>query len=171
VLFQLTTVDECRKALGRIDANVWEPLDASLALLEAARPEAADPLGRGNVIEDQFVRLSALRCWLMTQRSVAAWVVGVCGYMQAASDAERSECRAVIAEMVARELQNSERLLKLLDSDVEFMATTDLGETALMYGRNLKEMVEKRMKLMAAHRDDEPYIDPEYIERNAGRMA
>ena len=59
----------------------------------------------------------------------------------------------------------------MLESDVEFMATTDLGETALMYGRNLKEMVEKRMKLMAAHRDDEPYIDPDYIERNAGRTV
>jgi hypothetical protein len=32
-------------------------------------------------------------------------------------------------------------------------------------------MVRKRMKLMTAHRDDEPYIDPEYIERNAGRRA
>jgi len=171
VLFQLTTVDECRKALERIDANVWEPLVAALKLLDEARDRGADTLGAGNVIEDQFVRLSALRCWLMTQRSVAAWVVGVCGYMQATSDAERSECRAVLTEMIAHELQNSEHLLALLDSNVEFMATTDLGETALMYGRNLKGMVGKRMRLMVAHRDDEPYIDPEYIERNAGRMA
>jgi glucuronate isomerase len=73
--------------------------------------------------------------------------------------------------MITRELTNSEQLLTLLDSDIEFMATTDRGESALMYGRNLKEMVQKRIKLMSAHRDDEPYIDPEYIERNAGQPA
>jgi hypothetical protein len=31
--------------------------------------------------------------------------------------------------------------------------------------------VEKRIELMTAHRDDEPYIDPEYIEKNAGQLA
>lgn len=167
VLFQLTTIPECRKALERIDAYLWEPLDAALDLLAGARAEAADSLGPGNVIEDQFVRLSALRCWFMTQRSVAAWVVGVCGYMEAASDSERTECRAVLDDMIARELRNSEQLLQLLESGVEFMATTDLGENALIYGRNLPEMVRRRIRLMTEHRDDEPFIDPEYIERNA----
>jgi hypothetical protein len=171
VLFQLTTVPESRVALERTDANLWEPLDAALALLDGARDEAAVTLGAGNVIEDQFVRLSALRCWFMTQRNVAAWVAGVCGYMEAATDSERRECRALVDEMMASELENSGRLLTLLDSDVEFMATTDRGETPLMYGRNLKELLAKRMKLMSAHRGDEPYIDPEYIERKAGRPA
>jgi hypothetical protein len=91
--------------------------------------------------------------------------------MQATTESERRECRAVLDAMITRELENSAQLLQLLDSGVEFMATTDRGETALIYGRNLKEMVRKRMKLMTAHRDDEPYIDPEYIERNAGRRA
>jgi hypothetical protein len=171
VLFQLTTVPECRKALERIDVNLWEPLDAALELLENERDQASETLGTGNVIEDQLVRLSALRCWFMTQRNVAAWVAGVCGYMQATGDSERGECRALIDGMVVSELENSERLLALLDSDVEFMATTDQGETPLMYGRNLKEMLAKRMELMAEHRGDEPYIDPDYIERNAGRPA
>jgi hypothetical protein len=91
--------------------------------------------------------------------------------MQATGDSERGECRALIDGLMARELENSERLLALLDSDVEFMATTDQGETPLMYGRNLKEMLGKRMELMLTHREDEPYIDPDYIERNAGRPA
>jgi hypothetical protein len=171
VLFQLTTVPECRKVLARIDAYVRDPLDRALELLEDARAPAANTLGFGNVIEDQFVRLLALGCWFTTQRSVAAWVVGVCGYMQAVSESEQNECRAVLDKMIAGELANSEQLLELLDSGVEFMATTDLGESALMYGRNLKEMVQKRIELMSAHRDDEPYIDPEYIERNAGQLA
>ncbi|MGD2215376.1 MAG: hypothetical protein PVJ64_01415 [Gemmatimonadales bacterium] len=171
VLFQLTTVPECRKALERIDANLWKPLDAALELLEGARDQAADALGSGNVIDDQFVRLAALRCWFMTQRNVAAWIAGVCGYVQAVTDSERSDCRSLIDEMMVGELVNSERLLGLLDSDVEFMATTDQGETPLMYGRNLRDLLTKRVELMTAHRGDEPYIDPGYIERNAGLPA
>jgi hypothetical protein len=51
------------------------------------------------------------------------------------------------------------------------MATTDQGETPLIYGQNLRESVLKRMALMEAHREDEPFIDPAYMERQAGRPA
>ena len=170
VLFQLTTVEDCRKALDRIDANVWEPLDRAIGVLEDLQKRARSTLGPGNAIEDQLVRLKALRCWLMTQRAVAAWIVGVCGYMQAATDIERAGCRRIIDEMIEQELENSQQLLALLDSGVEFMATTDRGETALMHGRNLHELLDRRMVLMAQHRGDAPWIDPDYIERNAGRV-
>jgi hypothetical protein len=169
VLFQLATVEGCRKALDRIDANVWQPMDRAIATLEAVNERASVTLGDGNAIEDQLVRLKALRCWLMTQRNVAAWIVGVCGYMQATSDITKAECRRIVDEMIGRELENSEQLLALLSSSVEFMATTDLEETALIHGRNLKELLAKRVALMVAHRGDEPWIDPEYIERNAGQ--
>lgn len=168
VLFQLTTVEESRKTLARIDANVWGPLDEALNLLSEAREEASDSLGEGNVIEDQYLRLTALRCWLMTQRNVAAWVAGVCGYMEAGSDSEREELRGLVRELLSKELDNSQRLLGLLDTGIGFMATTDQGETPLIHGENLRELLTKRMALMAAHRDDEPFIDPEYMERNAG---
>ncbi len=170
VLFQLTTVEDCRKALERIDADVWEPLERALGVLEGCRERTRVVLGEGNAIEDQLVRLKALRCWLGTQRSVAAWIVGVCGYMQAASDIERAGCRRIVDEMIVQELENSKRLLALLDSGVEFMASTDLGETALIHGRNLREILERRTALMVRHRGDMPWIDPAYIERNAGRM-
>jgi hypothetical protein len=171
VLFQLTTVGECRSALERIDQNVWQPLDGALEVLTRVREEAANTLGDRNVMEDQLLRLSALRCWLTTQRNVAAWVAGVCGYMEADSEGAKDECRAIVREMIASELDNSARLTALLDSETGLMATTDKGETPLIYGRNLKELLAKRVALMTAHRDDEPFIDPEYIERNAGQRA
>jgi hypothetical protein len=171
VLFQLTTVPECRTTLARIDANVWGPMDKALELLAGAREEAALTLGGENVIEDQFIRLSALHCWFMTQRSVAAWVSGVCGYMEAGSETERGACWDIVREMIPREIENSEKLLTLLDSNVEFMAATDQGETPLIHGGNLKHLLAKRIALMSAHRDDEPFIDPEYIEGKAGQMA
>jgi hypothetical protein len=171
VLFQLTTVADARKVLDRTDANVWEPLDAAIRILAEVEEEASRALGEENVIGDQWVRLSALRCWLTTQRNVAAWVVGVPGFMEAESEEERKGCRRVLADLVESELANSRRLMALLDTGVEFMATTDQAETPLIHGGNLRELLEKRMALMEAHRNDEPYIDPEYMERKAGQPA
>lgn len=171
VLFELTTVADARKALERTDANVWESLDSAIAILGEAEQKASATLGEENVIRDQRVRLSALRCWLTTQRNVAAWVVGVPGFMEAESAEERDACRRVLAEMVESEMENSRRLMTLLDTGVEFMATTDQEETPLIHGGNLRELLQKRMALMEAHGHDEPYIDPGYMERKAGQPA
>jgi hypothetical protein len=170
VLFRLTTPEDCRVAVERIDQNLWKPLDEAIAALDAARNEARAALGEGSVIEDQFVRLSALRCWFMTQRTVAAWIAGVHGWLSADATAEKQECRARLRDAMTREIDNSHRLAGLLDSPVEFMSLTDQGETPLVYGDNLKDLLPKRIALMEAHLDDEPYIDPDYIERRAGIM-
>ena len=171
VLFQLATVAEARRTVERMDAHVWEPLEEALAVLEGARADATAALGEGNVVEDQLVRLSALRCWMETQRNVAAWIWGVCGYGEAGSEEERAQLRGVVRELISRELANSRRLLDLLEPGVRFMATTDQGETPFVYGENLKELLTRRMALMEAHRDDEPSIDPDYMERKAGERA
>ena len=167
VLFQLTTVDDCRKALNRIDDNLWKPMDAAIAILENIRESASGALGDNNAVTDALVRLKALRCWFLTQRSVAAWVVGVCGYFETSDETERSACKVVLDQMIDQEIENSERLIEMLDSDVEFMATTELTETPLMHGRNMKELLERRVSLMQAHRGDEPFVDPHYMERMA----
>jgi len=168
VLFQLTTAEKSRLVMERMDSGVWEPLDEAIEVLSEARVGATRSLGDGNAVEDLLVRLKAFRCWLMTQRNVAAWVAGVCGYMEAETDAGRGACREVVKEMITRELENAEALLELLDSGIEFMATTDKGETPLIHGQNLRGLVAKKMELMVAHRADEPYIDPDYMERQAG---
>ncbi|MDY7107140.1 MAG: hypothetical protein SYC29_00735, partial [Planctomycetota bacterium] len=170
VLFQLTTADECERAIARIDEHVWGPIDEAIATLEEIRHEAGAELGEGNVIDDQFVRLSALRCWLMTQRNVAAWVAGVHGWLAATTDTGRREYRGRLRDAVDREIENTHRLAALLESPIEFMSLTDRGETPLVYGDNLKGLLSKRIALMEAHRDDEPYIDPDYIERQAGTV-
>ncbi len=206
VLFQLTTPEQCRLDLERIDTNLWEPLDGAIALLNGIRSRTGSEAGMGgvvvgggkgdrgevdddgrrdgsgdqadrgddgvtDVIEDQYVRLSALRCWFKTQRNVAAWVVGVHGYLEAKEqgDTERmATCRTLLDGMIDSEIANSQRLIELLESGIEFMATTDLEETQLIHGRNLGDLLRKRIVLMEAHREDEPFIDPHYIERKAG---
>ena len=61
--------------------------------------------------------------------------------------------------------------MALVDSGVEFMATTDLGESPLMHGRNLKDLLARRIALMERHADDDPFIDHDYMMRMAGRRC
>jgi hypothetical protein len=170
VLFHLTTPEKSALDVERIDSGVWKPLDLGIAMLESAAPKVATIIGPANVIRDHLVRLKALRCWLMTQRNVAAWVAGVYGFMNAKTAAAKRRHRAALDEMIRKEIANSEALMALVDSGVEFMATTDLGETPLMHGRNLKELLARRIELMERHRGDDPFIDDDYMMRMAGQV-
>ncbi len=105
----------------------------------------------------------------MTHRNLAAWVVGVYGWMQAATDDDRARARSILDDMIVKEIANSTDLMALVDSGVEFMATTGEGETPLMHGRNLKTLLATRIGLMRRHASDTPHIDPGYMERMAGR--
>jgi len=167
VLFTLLTPEKSAQDLERIDAHVWRPLNHAIDLLASHEADAAAQLGPANVIRDQGVRLRALRCWIMTHRNVSAWVAGVHGWMGAATGAEKARWRTVLDRMIAKEIANSRDLMDLLETGIEFMATTDLGESPLMHGRNLKDLLTRRIRLMERHGKDDPYIDPGYMERMA----
>jgi hypothetical protein len=169
VLFQLTTVEKSRLDVERMDAGCWAPLDRAIASLATVEPAARTALGEVNVISDHLIRLKALRCWMMTHRNLAAWVTGVYGWMNAATDEERGHARSVLDDMIVKEIANSTDLIELVDSGIEFMATTSEGETPLMHGRNLKTLLATRIGLMRRHASDTPHIDPGYMERMAGQ--
>jgi hypothetical protein len=169
VLFALLTPEKSAQDLERIDAHVWRPLNHAIDLLASTEADAAAQLGSDNVIRDQWVRLRALRCWIMTHRNVSAWVAGVHGWMGAQTGADRARWRTVLDRMIAKEVANSRDLMDLADLGIEFMATTDLGESPLMHGRNLKPLLARRIALMERHAKDDPFIDPGYMERMAGR--
>jgi len=168
VLFTLLTPEKSLTDMERIDAHVWQPLNHAIDLLASHQAEAAAQLGPGNVIADQCLRLRALRCWLMTHRNVSAWVAGVYGWMDATTTDEKTRWRDVLDGMIAKETANSRDLMDVVDSGIEFMATTDLGESPLMHGRNLKDLLARRIALMERHAKDDPFIDPGYMERMAG---
>ncbi len=175
VLFTLLTPEKSARDLERIDGFVWTPLNHAIDLLASREAEAEAALGPRNAIIDQAVRLRALRCWIMTHRNLSAWVAGVYGWLGATSATERARWRTVLDRMIAREIANSRDLAALVDTGVEFMATagigeSPLGESPLMHGRNLKDLLARRIALMERHAHDDPFIDPGYMERVAGRM-
>jgi hypothetical protein len=169
VLFRLVDPAQAARDVERMDAHVWAPLDAAIAVLEPLAGAAAEP-DRPGVVTDQSVRLKALRCWLETQRNLAAWVAGVYGWLEAAGDRGKAYHRARLADAIEREMANSRQLLSLVDGPVEFMATTDLGESPLIHGRNLAALLTKRLALMERHQDDDPCIDHDYMMRMAGQV-
>lgn len=169
VLFELAAVDGCRRDVLRMDDNVLPSINRAVELLNGRRADAVESLGERNVIEDQWVRLAALECWFTTQRNVGAWIVGVKGYMESDEADEKGRCREIVGQVIEGEIGNSRRLKELLDTGVDFMAMTDRGESPLIYGENLRDLVDMRIRLMRRHAEDEPYIDPEYIERQAGK--
>ena len=105
---------------------------------------------------------------------MAAWVVSVHGFLEARKlkDTEAmTHCQSLLHDTMLEEIVNSEELIDLLASGIEFMATTDQEETPLIHGRNLKELLQKRIRLMQAHLHDEPWVDPQYIERRASERS
>ena len=167
VLFQLTTFEKSVEDLRRIDENLWHPLNEAIRLLD----EESYGKDKTNIIFDQLIRLKALKCWFMTQRNVAAWIVGVYGYMNSSDKAEKKRYNDLLVDMMEKEIRNSHDLIDLLLTDVQFMAMTDKGETPLVHGSNLPELLKRRIEIMREHINDKPFIDMNYMEREAGEST
>jgi hypothetical protein len=106
----------------------------------------------------------------LTHRNVAAWIAGVYGWLETTDVEEKARWRVVLDDMIAKEIANSRELMALIDSGIEFMATAGEGESPLMHGRNLRTLLAVRIGLMERHAGDDPFVDPQYMERMAGRL-
>lgn len=62
--------------------------------------------------------------------------------------------------MMTRDLQNTKDLLELWHtSTVNFMVVSKTGETSFIYGDNLGELLQHKIKLIEKYRQVEPRID------------
>jgi len=163
VLFDLISKEYGEKYVERVDANVWQPLDAAIALAESRSTDGP------SVFLDQRDRLRGLRCWVGTSRSTAMWVAGVYGYLAAPDTKTKDSCRAYLRKMVTTEMQLAKDLLQLWEtSNVNWMVVSKVAETSYIYGENLGELIRKKIALMEKYGDVEPYIDPNFIWRVPG---
>ncbi len=164
ILWTLMTREQADAAVAQADAATWKPLDAAIGVLRESLVTAK--AGARAVFVDQLDRLMALRCYFRTLRNTAAWVAGVHGYIEAKDRAEKEKRRAMVRAMVDDEIANARDLAALFgSSETRFMPVDPSGETFNMYGRNLPELILKKIALMEKHRDDEPRIDPDFMWR------
>jgi len=171
VLFELISVDYARKAVERIDASVWDPLQKAIDLFREGgdRAAAAGSEEAQAVFEDQFVRARALHCLYETLRSTALWIYAVHTYLKSEDPEERIRMRSLLAEMIEREIQNCRLLKELWDTaEVEWMIVSGSEETPFIYGPNLGTLLDRKIALMQEYGGCEPRIDPEYMFRVVG---
>lgn len=160
VLFDLISKEYGESYAERVDNNALPPLHKAIEITQAQAENSSLSQKERAVFIDQLDRLRGLRCWLGTQRSVAAWVAGVYNYLNATTATDKKRWRAYIDDMIDRELQNAEALLQLWEnSEVDFITVSEVGETSYIYGDNLGELIKRKIALMKKYRHVEPRID------------
>jgi hypothetical protein len=163
-------VEPSRAALAvkHMDEDVFPTMKKALELLSAMQKRATTDSARV-CVQDQYDRMRALNCWYRTQRSVAAWVAGVHGYLETKDERVRKECRAQLKHMVLDEIENTKDLLNLWEtSKTNWIMISDVGETTFMYYKNIGELMKKKIALMTGRENDEPYVDPDFQWRVPG---
>lgn len=166
VLFDLISREYGETYVERIDANVLPRLEKAIETAAQAGNVPATSGGAVDAFGDLYDRLLALRCWVRTLRSVAAWVAGVYGYLEAIEDKTRRHWRCYLDAMMDQELENARQLLELWRrSPVQFMVVSEAGESAYLYGENFGELVERKIELMQRYRHVEPRIDRDILWR------
>ena len=163
VLFELISMEYGEHYVERVDRNVLPRLEKAIERAD----ELVDELKRyraARVFTDLRDRLRALKCWTVTQRSTAAWVAGVYGYLKSESQKERQRWREYLDHMIDMEIQNARELLALWrTSTTQFMVVSKSGETSFIYGENFGELLERKIELMEKYRHVEPRIDQEIM--------
>jgi hypothetical protein len=166
VLFDLISKEYAAKVLDKVDKNVWGPLKKATGLFRESmdRLKSLGDLEIHKVFEDQYYRARALKCLFETLRSTAVWIYAVHGYLETAIPEEKKNYRNILSEMIEREVNNTRELIRLWkEAPVEWMIVSGSVETPFIYAGNFPELLEKRITLMEKHKDDEPYIDPDYM--------
>ena len=162
VLFELTTQERCEKSLEPFDTRCLPAATEAVKILDKALRKAEGSARA--VLQDQRDRAVALKCWLRNTRNCAAWVAGVHGYLQASTEEEKSRYRRLVREMMLDEMANTQELLELWEtSSTEWMPVSTLGENMFLYDENFGRHLRAKLRLMEAHLDDEPYIDPDFM--------
>jgi len=166
MMWNFLTVAQAGARRRQVDERVLPPLAQAIDLCAMMARDQKSGKGLLEIYQDLHDRLSASRCFYATMRNVVGWIEAVHGYRQAATDADRARFRAFARDVTDGELENARSLLSLWQtSTVAFMPVSSLGESLHMYGKNFGDLLTRKITLMEQHRDDEPYIDPDFMWR------
>jgi hypothetical protein len=145
---------------------VWKPLDEAIGLLDGLLKRQEQGSRSVEVLQDQYDRLRALRCYFRTLRNVAGWIAGVQGYIAASSRDAQTIMHSAVLATIDDELKNTEDLLQLWSTTrTEFMPVAAAGENFALYGKNFGTLLQKKIELMKEHREDTPFIDRNFMWR------
>jgi hypothetical protein len=165
-LWLLIDNHQAASIVRQCDSLVWKPLDTAIVLLDRSLKTRPPDTTASQVLRDQRDRLVALRCYYRTLRNIAEWIAGVKGYMAAASPEAQAMMLRAVRSTIDDEMHNTEELRRLFDSaDTRFMPLASTGENWAFYGANFGTLLQKKIALMKKHREDIPFIDPDFMWR------
>jgi hypothetical protein len=165
-LWTIHDVEESDGFIRQFDAAVWKPLDEAIRESGIGADATVAGTPANAVFVDTRDRLRAYKAYARTLRNIAAWIAGVHGYLEADDASEKGERLAMVRAMVEDELDNARELLDLWEhSTVDFIPISEAGETMHTYGKNLGDLVRKKIELMERYGHHEPFIDPNYMWR------
>lgn len=165
-LWTLISKEEAEKIMDECKKEGWKPLNKDISILEKTLKAFPKDSPSYAVFLDQRDRFIGLRCYYRTLKNLAAWIAGVHGYMDAKDDGTKKVKHQMVRDMVNDEIENTKELLSLWKtSKVEFMPISDMTESMYIYGENFGELLEKRIELMEKHKNDIPYINPNFMWR------
>lgn len=166
MMWNFLTIKQAEQRRKAIDANVLRPLVKGLTILRSALDERDLHETAKKVFVDLNIRLRGAKCYYTTMRNVTTWIEGVHGFLQAEKTDKKEHYRKIVGGMIESELQNAKDLLTLWEtSPVEFLPISKFGESLHIYDENFGELLQRKISLMEQHKDDEPYIDSEYMWR------
>ncbi len=157
MMWNFLSVPEAGRRKDLIDRNVLPPLDRGIAGVHGVT---------GEVFEDVEMRLRGGKCFFTTMRNIVAWIEAVHGYQLARSLRDKATFRKKTLAMIDCELRNARDLLNLWEAGrTAWIPISRSGETMHIYGKNLGKLICEKIRLMEEHRDDEPFINPDYMWR------
>jgi len=160
MMWNFLSVARAGQRKAAVDRRVLPPLQKGIDLLTEGGQGGAE------VFRDTAMRLRGGKAFFTTMRNVAAWIEGVHGYLQARTARDKAAYRQKTTAMVDSELANARELLQLWnEGSAGWLPVSAEMESLHMYGRNFGELVRKKIALMEEHRNDEPFIDPDYMWR------
>ncbi len=164
MLWNFLTVQQAADKREQFDRDVLPQIGRAIEMTKAQLASVAKGSEQARVFEDVLIRLRTYRHYALTLRDVVAWIESVHGYLEAKTPADKSVYLSKVRAMVDMEIENTKGLLDLWKhSPVEFMAVSTIGENLHVYGEDFGKLLEKKIALMEEHRDDVPYIDPNFM--------
>lgn len=166
MMWNFLTAEEAGQKKSIFDEQVVPPLIRAIELCRDRLVSISSGVREHRVFNDLCDRLNVYRCFCTTMRNTMAWTEGVHGYLGEKANEMREQYRELARAMVESEIENVKNLLTIWNAGgAEVIPVSEVGESLHVYGENFGELLQKKIALMEQHKNDEPYIDPDYMWR------
>lgn len=166
MMWNFLSVEEASAQKSIFDRDVIPPLTSGIEKCNERISASSAQVKETRVFTDLRDRLRAYRCFSITMRNTMAWTESVHGYMSAKTEEMRERYRSLARSMTENETENAKSLLAIWnEGGTEVLPISIAGETLHIYGGNFGELLQRKIRLMEAHKNDEPYVDPNYMWR------